>query len=491
MNYTYNKKNLGNNARNIFDILQNNSDTNQELPVDNNNVNTENKRISTQNYLNRDGNNESRNINGNYNVNRGGNNYNRGGNNYNRGGSNYNRSNNNNNQNNNYNRSGDNPIGVRTNSHQQTNYNYQPINQQNNNNYYNQRQHQNQNNRNNNNKRVIFQVDENSYVNDQKVRKRIIDCVYSMLPLYGFDYKILETENDLNYLTRNKYFLFPNYKGTPSFLIFIKICEDYYTCIIDRTTLKYNKDQLDHNLVNILPVKIRVNEDIYLGTIMDGVLNTPPATRPTFYVDDILYLRGSNVCNTKIFNKNINLTSYLERCYVDDEQISNVILKVNKIYELDQISALADFIKDKKYIKGITFYPELTGTKLLYIERQTNFHPNTNTNSNCNSNHQPHKFIKPAYLNEEDDNSKTLIFSMKYVSPDVYTLFLNNNSQLQEHGIALIPTLQCSKFCSSMFNDNTSQSVLVECKYDDHKKKWIPINQITDPTIKPCSINDL
>jgi len=181
---------------------------------------------------------------------------------------------------------------------------------------------------------------------------------------------ILKTEQDLHNLNGNKYYLFPNYKGTPSFMLFIKIYDNYYNCIIDKIHLKCNMEKLDLNLVNIIPVKVPVCEDIYEGTIFEGVLNNSDGEdRPIFYIDNVIYLHGDDVSTTKIYNKNIHLTSYLERCYKDDKLISNVILKINKIFELEQIRDLEEFINNKTGIKGITFYPDCTGIKLLYIDR--------------------------------------------------------------------------------------------------------------------------
>jgi len=287
-----------------------------------------------------------------------------------------------------------------------------------------------------------------------------------------------------------------------------------------------------------------------LGTIMDGIYYVPPKqynndsqkttnSRPIFYIDDVLYLRGDNVCNTKILNKNINLTSYLERCYIDDDVVSTVVLKINSIYELDKLSELANFIKDKNNIKGITFYPELAGTKLIYIEkRDSNFNQNYLQNQIKNSNNTNINYIKNNNdssfnfsSNEDNDEKSTIInnndnanredniecqgqkdeikvnwdesekesqgdnklnsvdtnvFSMKYVSPDVYKLYINKNDNIEEVGIALIPTFDSSKYWNSVFKKNTELNIQVTCKYDNHKKKWIPVSKICDNT---CDIS--
>jgi hypothetical protein len=504
MNFTYNKKNVSNNTKRIFDILQNNnsddvSELIKESEVLTNNTNQLNRErvvvanqgsfgtvTVSKNINSRDNNNRNNNTNNNYYQNRNGNNnqtgFSRGvgGVSYNRGNqrpyqSNENRGNHNNNNYRDNNRGRD-TRDNRGGFNSRGNYNY--------NNYNN-----NNNARNlNRNTRTIFETEESSYANDETVRKQIISYLYSMLQLHNFDYKILETEADLQYLNTTRYYMFPNYKGTPSFMIFIKFCEDYYTCIIDRTTLKYNKNLLDYNSVNILPVKVRVCEDIYLGTIMDGVLNTQHGSRPTFYIDDLLFLRGTNVCNSKIINKNINLTSYLERCYVDDESLSTVILKINKIYELAKIRELAEFIKDKRYIKGITFYPELagvpgsSGTKLIYIERQNTMSSNSTYNTVAQISKESEDTENSSKSTEMLElEEKTCIFSMRYVSPDVFKLLLVNETNiLEEIDIALIPTSASSKTWNKLFNKDTSKTISVLCKFDNNKKKWIPLEEVTD-----------
>jgi len=430
MNYTYDKKNNNGNIKNLFNMLQNNNNnTNnnvetqptyqksfyaqkpqqEQIEQDTNKLRDSSNNVPTRKYYDNNNNNNSnyhRRESYNNNATRGSGFFrgNRGGN---RGGH-YNNNNNNSNSNSNNeghrkeNRDNDKEMNRSENINRDKDGNRGGYKGNN----YNNRSYNNQPSRSfmNPNYKTIFQT-ENTYAADQVIRKQLINYLYSMTKNCNRDYKIMESIQDLEYLSRNKYFLFPNYKGTPGFLIFIKICEDYYSCVIDRTSLKYNKTELDYDGVKIIPIKARVCEDIYSGTIMDGVFNTGPITgnsaKPTFYIDDVLYLGGNNVFNSKIINKNINLNSYLSRCYVNDDQISTINLKVNTIYEIDEIRNLVDFIKDKRYIKGITFYPELNGTKLLYIDRNTDYSMFVGNN---NSNQETSNNFKSSGFSDEDDN---------------------------------------------------------------------------------------
>ena len=71
---------------------------------------------------------------------------------------------------------------------------------------------------------------------------------------------------------------------------------------------------------------------------------------------------------------------------------------------------------------------------------------------------------------------------------DVYHLYLGQKViegekklfKYKKIGIAYIPTRECSFFCKDLFCKTTEDYVLVECKYDSNKDRWIPFKQSID-----------
>lgn len=367
---------------------------------------------------------------------------------------------------------------------------------------------------------------EDSIFNNPIVKQQLLDYIYSILELSRYKYKLLEFEYDLQLLKEKPYYVSPNYNGIHSLLIFIKLKDQFYSCIIDRRTLNYNKSQLDLDKVKIIPVTVRLDDSIYLGTIIDGVLlyNNTNGNK-NFVINDLYYFRGENMTDEKIANKMLNINTYLENNLKTDSNLTNINFIVNKIYQLKDIHQLVNlYIPKSKYsnsIKGLSFYPELSGTKLIYLynncavdtmqekqdqhnqrdqrdqHHQYNSVPtvnkiqkkimpnvnnisNDNNNNNNSNNNNNNKVLELPNMN----NLSNLIitFRMKKTDTiDVYNLYLGkktieDNKKILKYikiGIAYIPTKECSFFCKNLFTD--TDTVMVDCKWYPEKNKWIPI----------------
>jgi hypothetical protein len=95
-------------------------------------------------------------------------------------------------------------------------------------------------------------------------------------------------------------------------------------------------------------------------------------------------------------------------------------------------------------------------------------------------------------LNIDLDKELILTFKMKKTeTPDVYKLYLIDRIKSKDGSYkiknikidtALIPTIACSTFCTSVFTGNAG-SALVKCKYIHDKQKWIPFEKDLIKTI--------
>ena len=234
------------------------------------------------------------------------------------------------------------------------------------------------------------------------IKQQLVNYVYSCLELSNYKYKILEYEHDLPLLLKQKYFVSSNFLGSSCLLIFTKIHDKYYSYLIDRRTLSYNHYQVNIENVKISSVTLRLDESIYKGSIFDGILIQNPKTKErTFVITDIYTFRGKNMSIDKIQYKIINIVSYMKANYTDDP-INNLKITVNKLYELDNIDDLiSDIPKMTNFcVKGLTFYPETSGTKLIFmldndtrVEQHDNKDNRDNRDNRDNSDNRDIKLI--------------------------------------------------------------------------------------------------
>jgi hypothetical protein len=333
---------------------------------------------------------------------------------------------------------------------------------------------------------------QNNYLDQQHVKQQLVNFIYNTITISKFKYSLIAYENDLDMLAKTDYFVSPNYNGINSLLIFVKLRNNYYSFTIDRRTLTYNPSQLDLNSIKIIPINIRLDESIYNGTIIDGVVLYNNSRNKTFVINDIYVFRGQCLTDDKINDKMLNISMYLQANLTKDKFLKNITFVINKLYEPKDIQHLVNiYIPKSKYknsIKGLAFYPTISGTKLIYLF------------NNC-SNITPKKSlhdktrkkiitIRPSGFNNTD--GITAIFRIKKTkTPDVYHLYLSKKMikngkkiiKFKKYGIAYIPTFNVSYFCKDLFNSIDDNATLVKCKYSCEKNKWIPFEHTKDKKI--------
>lgn len=297
------------------------------------------------------------------------------------------------------------------------------------------------------------------YCNDINVKKKLIEFVFSKINIINYKYKILEKHEDLELLKKTNHVVFPNYSGINGVLIFVKLGGIKYSCVIDRKTIKYthNPMNIDVEHVKIYNINCQFDDNIYNGSIIEGVFNYDQNNLQTFIIYDVYYFCGNNLLSTRIKHKFINMKQYFStNDNTDTHPKTNIIL--NKYYNLPNIR---DLIHEKCQndlsklnIKGIVFYPEISGLKLLFMN---------------------------------NINSVMLTFEVHKEKTDVYKLYLckitekdgKKVAKFTKIDIAYIPDIKCSKMCEDLFSDNPVK--LAKCKYVHDKKKWI-ITDLKVPT---------
>ncbi len=349
----------------------------------------------------------------------------------------------------------------------------------------------------------------NKYELPFDIKKSIIDYVYSTVDIYKFKYKLLENSSDLSNFQENKFLISANFSGFNYLLVFCKIKGRNYSCFIDRKTLSFNQAHLKYESINVIPVNYYLENNIYNGTIIDGIYIKHDKKREKIYViTDVYYFRGKSTELDKLNEKLFSIEKYLEYNLKNNK---NVILTTNKLYNLEDIDKLIyEDIKTTRdfHIRGISFYPEISGTKLIYVFNDELDKKILNKESTVISDDiikpeltkyvDKKKIIVKYTVNEKNKKTKEINFNLelrKTDISDVYKIYcvdevLKNNKnilKIYKLGIAYIPTKEISIMCRDILSK--SPRAMFQCKFDESKNKWIPIKNID--SCVPDKISDI
>lgn len=294
-------------------------------------------------------------------------------------------------------------------------------------------------------KNVNYNVDE--------VKQKLVDYLYSCLDMSKYKYTILKTKSDLNILRETDHHVSPNFSGKNGFVVFKKINDIYYSILIDRKTLKYNKFHIKIKNVNVIPVSIKARANIYDGTIFDGkLININRGSEKIFMITDVFYLEGNDLTYDNLEDKLDNIKTYLKKHTKPSHKMS---FEINKLYAYDDINKIVKM--DTPYnIYGIIFYPKISGITHLF----NNIHKKNSVKSKTNLEKNTHAHIQ----------------FRKRDLPDVYdTYILGDNNKFLKNGIAYIPTIKMSRYCKSIFNEFKNNMLIFKCIYNNMFNKWEPI----------------
>lgn len=338
----------------------------------------------------------------------------------------------------------------------------------------------------------------------------LIKYIYDTIDVSRFKYEMLKYDNQLPSILTTTYFA-PNYSGKNCFLVFTKINTHYYSFIVDKRQLSYTYDKVVPTDIFISHCNVNVDMAIYLGTIFDGQL-IKQNNNSIFMISDVYYLKGSDCTNNNLSHKMLELELYLDNMntQIIKNKINsknNIKLQINKIYKLEFLKSFIknDLNNDEHLIKGICFYPHISGVKLIFML------PNYNMQQ---KNFNKHKFVNKQITQYNDQNfqkSKNIVknvFVAKNDSPvyailemqttktaDNYKLFalekLNDTKFKKcQMDIAYIPNMQKSQWCIDITNDSPTGCVFVKCIWRNDKKKWEPL--CVQPDVKlPSLIDDI
>ena len=120
----------------------------------------------------------------------------------------------------------------------------------------------------------------NKFDGANQLKQQLVNYIYNAIDISRFKYELLQYETELHQLLEKKYFLSVNFSGSNCLLIFPKIKNMNHSCLIDRKTLSYNQQKVNINNVTTYPVNLKLDREIYEGTIFDGIFIFEGSTQP-------------------------------------------------------------------------------------------------------------------------------------------------------------------------------------------------------------------
>ena len=398
-----------------------------------------------------------------------------------------------------------------TNSTNNTNNNKR--NYKNNNNYNN---NTNNNNTNNNYKKNSYNNNNNNNNNNNEeynIKSHLLDYLYNKIEVGEHKYTIIKNIGDIYDLKSKKYYISSNSCGINAMIIFLRKDGEYLSYLIDRRSISYNRQSLNKSSVRITEIKLAVDLKLYDGTILDGIIvdsdtnmisNSETKTNlMNFMITDVFVLGGKSLI-TLDYKKKMYMSNLMFEKLINNEDKTNTVkINISRPYEMNEIKEL--FAHDinlgiKKFnIKGIIFYPQYSGTKLIYIfDKQDEQHKTElierkgkidliddsdllQDNYEYSEKKRIFKFelIDPECLDDIVMNLQMV----KTKTPDVYKLFgiftgIQDNKTIfikKNIGFAYIPTYILSIKCQLYFMNR--ESTIMSCKFNTQKNKWMPIDE--------------
>lgn len=363
---------------------------------------------------------------------------------------------------------------------------------------------------------------ENNFDGVDQLKQQLINNIYNSVDLSRFKYELLEVEPELSQLVERKYFVSANFSGSNCLLVFAKIRDKYHSFLVDRKTLSYNSQKVNLSNVKLLSVKVKLDLEIYNGSIFDGIL-IQGKNEKTFVITDVYTFKGTDLSKSQLDSKLLTIITYLKSNYDQNDKDNDLTITINRLYSLEETEHVVKNVIPKIgkgfSVRGICFYPEVSGTKLIFlfgnearkdVKDGNMFNMNTNTTTHNNKSQDQNDEIKDQqiivpeikkvnkiiYSPKKGKKDESYVFEMKKTeNVDVYILNAvepvtkGKKTYLKRKKVCLafIPDVSRSTWCKESM-ENTDGNILVNCKYHADKKKWEPI--LISASKRPSSIDD-
>ena len=346
---------------------------------------------------------------------------------------------------------------------------------------------------------------------NNELKKDLIGYIYDTIDVARFNYEVLNNETQLSKFLSSTYYIAPNFCGKNCFLVFMKLKSKFYSFLVDRFPLKYSYDKINFDDVYIQQCNVDIDINFYKGTIFDGTY-IKKGNNHEFIITDVYYFNGTDFTDDELKHKLFevqmcldNINSGTRYKHEKNSSRTNLDVKVNKISDLLSIRKLANETSDNTFntyaTRGICFYPQKSGTRLVHLNSQERINNNDNNTRIMNSTKDMTKsqsIVKKIYVAKNDEPIYAILEMKATKIADNYKLYAveqiveNNVPRLRKYpmDIACIPSIEKSKWCKDIVTESQKGSVLVKCIWRDNRRKWEPL-EVKDNVKIPSLIDDI
>lgn len=326
-------------------------------------------------------------------------------------------------------------------------------------------------------------------------KDQLLAYIYQHVPIRKLRYTMINSDKIVKYLKANPHYFGFNFYGFNNLLVFVKLKDSYYSFFVDRKTLSYQEKYVDKNRVIINQIKLKVDEKIYRGTILDGIYNFQ--NNKTFVITDAYYIEGKSYLGIEYKEKMNLVKEYILPKIQIDEDTDKIKFFIDNVYtyndlkHIDKDTGKFGLIgnKSEKYVKiplnsrGLIFYPNKSDCKYIF-----NLSTKKQSDLANVSDDELNEVVPIKHVKDEKKTKKEImipiveeaIMLMKQTNTDgIYELFLKKtNKKYVKIGIAYIKTIKITKLCKSLFKTKDDE-VIVSCIWQSKFKKWSPTDHST------------
>ena len=311
---------------------------------------------------------------------------------------------------------------------------------------------------------------------DINLKKKLISILFSKVNLSKYRFNMLNQLNKLKFLKMNEHYFSPNFRGVNYIMLFTKIDNKKYCVLIDKKQLSYHIQKINYYKLNIIKLKVFVDNYIFNNTVFDGKF-IYSNKYSYFLIKDCYHINNNDITNMEMLKKLTYLDNIIKEKFNDNNTCENFIFKLNNLKTYDM---LKDFLKNrfthKIPIVGLEFYPKYSGIVMIYLDKEKKEISISNNEKNIESfsldliTNLPKILMNQKYYYEEGEHTE--LYLKKTNIRDVYNVY--NNVEDEKLSIAHIPNYKTSIYCYKNIPEN--EFVKFNCVYFNKFKKWIPIS---------------
>jgi hypothetical protein len=282
---------------------------------------------------------------------------------------------------------------------------------------------------------------------------------------------------------RNPHIVCLKSSGTPYLMFLTQINQTDYCFLIDKRVKE------GYSYPKIFSLPYHFHSEMYKGSLFECELLRDRDKDWSILIGDSYHCSGKSTKNVVIMERISQIHAVLSEKFVESEFTETCPLVIKRYADYHEIKELLGaFAESLSYdIRGLYFVPlRCSYSKILLMFPRKGQSP-----TNGQSNKTPKKSVTQAQVAKKAPIAKqappiappnaTSTLSetfriMKTLKPDVYELYRVSGTDLEKVGIALVQTLEISRYLCALFQGKGQcDEVFAKCVYSDSFQKWAPV----------------